>query len=146
MSSNHHLEVAIVTPDGEVYQDSQVNVVIAPAALGEVSILPNHAPFFTKLSAGEVRIKASGQSHNFAVFGGFMDVSPEGGVTILADFAQRSHEIDLENAQKAKTEAEKLMREKQKFSKEEYARIETALRQALFTIKMAEKAKKRKSI
>jgi len=144
MSSKSFLDVSIITPDGEAYQDSQTSVVIAPASLGEVSILPNHAPFFAKLNAGEVKIKNNGKIQAFAVFGGFMDVNPEGQVTILADFAKRSQEIDLQTAQKAKTEAEKLMQDKTKYSKEEYARIETTLKQALFTIKMAEKAKKRK--
>lgn len=144
MSSKSFLDVSIITPDGETYQDSQASVVIAPASQGEVSILPNHAPFFARLNAGEVTIKSSDKTQTLAVFGGFMDVNPEGQVTILADFAKRSQEIDLQTAQKAKAEAEKLMQDKTKYSKEEYARIETALKQALFTIKMAEKAKKRR--
>ena len=144
MPPNNTLNVSLITPDGEVYQDSQAAVVIAPASLGEVSILPNHIPFFTRLNTGEVTIKSSDKAQTFAVFGGFMDVNPEGQVTILADFAKRSQEIDLQTAQKAKAEAEKLMQNKTKYSKKEYARIETALKQALFTIKMAEKVKKRK--
>jgi F-type H+-transporting ATPase subunit epsilon len=143
-SNNNHLTVAILTPGGLVYENQEVKVVVAPAALGEVAILPRHAPLFTRLNAGEVTVTPKeGQSQTFAVFGGFMDVNPEGEITILADFARRSHEIDLAQAQKAKAEAEKLMEQKQLAGEDEFARIETVLKQALFSIKIAEKLKQR---
>lgn len=146
MPHHVHLDVSLITPNGELYQESRTNVVIAPATLGQVSILPNHAPFFTRLEAGEVTIKAEGKSHTFAVYGGFMDVNPGGKVTILADFAQRSEEIDIQNAQRAKEEAEKMMRDKDKYTQEEYRRFENSLRQAIFSIKIAEKIRKKRSI
>src|SRR3990167_2376994 len=139
---NNSLSVSILTPAGPVYESQEVKVVVAPAVLGEVAILPHHAPLFTWLNAGEVTVTTSeGQSQTFAVFGGFMDVNPDGEITILADFARRSHEIDLAAAQKAKAEAEKLMEQKQTYSEDEFARIETILKQALFSIKIAEKLK-----
>ena len=141
MPHNQGLQVSIVTPEGKTYEESRVKTIIAPAILGEVAILPDHIPLFTKLRPGEVTIKGEGQEYTFAVFGGFMDVSIEGQVTILADFAKRSKDIDLQSARQAQSQAEKLMQKKNEYSKDEFARIETSLKQALFAIKIAEKRK-----
>ena len=144
-NSRNTLQVSILTPDGQVWETREATVVVAPAVLGEVAVLPNHVPLFTRLGAGEVTLTTKDQRQSFAVFGGFMDVNPEGRVTILADFAKRSVEIDLNAAQKAKEEAEKLMQQKQEYSEDEFARIETTLKQALFSIKIAEKLRQKRS-
>lgn len=144
-NNSNYLSVAIVTPEGKVYESNEVKVVVAPATLGEVAILPKHAPLFTRLQPGEVKIKTGDKDHVFAVFGGFMDVNPEGQVTVLADFAKRSEEIDFESTKKAKEEAERLMQNKPAYSKDEYARIELTLKQALFAVRIAEKVKRKRT-
>ena len=142
-NQDNFLSVSIVTPGGSVFESSQVKVIVAPSALGEVAILPHHAPLFAKLNAGEITVKTKEQTQTFAVFGGFMDVNPEGQVTVLADFAKRSHEIVLQAGKRAREEAERLMQQKEKYSEDEFAHIETTLKQALFSIKIAEKTKRK---
>ncbi len=146
MPQNSYLQVSIISPGGKVYETTEAKVVTAPSAAGEVSILPKHAPLFTKLNPGEITVKEEKDAHIFAVFGGFMYVNPDSQVTVLADFAQRSEKIDVDTAQKAKAEAERLMQHKEKYSKDEFARIELTLKQALFAIKIAEKSKRKKTI
>ena len=102
MANNKLLTVSIVTPEGTVYKTEDAKVVIAPAVLGEVAILPRHAPLFTRLKAGEITIKTLTVKQTFAVFGGFMDVNPESQVTILADFAKRSEELTWKQPKKPK--------------------------------------------
>lgn len=144
MTSDNNLKVSIITPEETVYQTQEAKVVVAPASLGQVAILPSHSPLFTKLNSGEIKVRLQkNQENHFAVFGGFMDVN-NNQVIILADFAQRSEAIDLKTAQKAKQEAETLMKNKQKYSKEELLKLETNLKKALFTIKIAEKLKLKK--
>jgi len=144
MTPNNHLEVTLITPTGKIYETTNAKVVIAPAVRGEVAILPKHAPLFTKLNPGEITVKDETGIHNFAVFGGFMDVNPDSQVTIMADFAQRSEKIDLLAAEKAKAEAERLMQHQAKYSKDEFTRLELTLKQALFAIKMVEKSKRKR--
>ncbi|MDQ3097740.1 MAG: ATP synthase F1 subunit epsilon, partial [Chloroflexota bacterium] len=67
------LRLEILTPEKAVYDD-EVDMVIAPGSEGYLGILPHHAPLFTTLGPGELRVKRAGVEEALAVFGGFMDV------------------------------------------------------------------------
>lgn len=98
--------------------------VVAPAALGEVCILPRHAPLLTKLLPGVVRLETDrGESQSFYLSGGFMEVK-NSEVTVLADQMLRSEEIDREAALAAKAEAERILRESHLFSERDRAKLE----------------------
>ena len=85
--------------------------VTAPAAFGEVCILPRHAPLLTSLRPGSIRLLPStGEEQFYYVSGGFMEVK-DSRVTILADQVLRSSEIDQERAMEARREAEQVLRE-----------------------------------
>ncbi|MEU6696681.1 F0F1 ATP synthase subunit epsilon [Pseudonocardia sp. NPDC046786] len=76
--------------------------VLARTTVGEVGILPGHQPMLAQLEeAGIVRIDTSdGVKRTIAVHGGFLSVSAER-VSILAEFAEQSDEIDVERARRA---------------------------------------------
>ena len=99
------LHVEIVTGERVVYTQDDVDMVVAPGADGTLGILPRHAPLITVLSSGELRIKKDGQEQSLAVFGGFMEVTPDR-VIILADTAENAEEIDLAQAEEARRRAE----------------------------------------
>ncbi len=85
--------------------------VTAPAAFGEVCILPRHAPLLTLLRPGAIRLQtATGEAQFYYVSGGFLEVM-DSQVTILADQVLRSSEIDQERAMEARREAEQVLRE-----------------------------------
>jgi F-type H+-transporting ATPase subunit epsilon len=85
--------------------------VTAPAAFGEVCILPRHAPLLTSLRPGSIRLRPSmGADHFYYVSGGFMEVK-DSHVTILADQVLRSTEIDQDRASEARREAERVLHE-----------------------------------
>ena|SRR5438105_4796752 len=76
---------------------------------GELGILPRHAPLLAALAPHELRIDKSGGGQELIfVGGGFMEVLPER-VTVLADIAEHSDEINLERAEASRrTIAERL--------------------------------------
>jgi F-type H+-transporting ATPase subunit epsilon len=65
-------------------------------------VLPGHAPLLGELAPGGiVRIQEEGgEELVFAVHGGFLSVT-EDGVSVLAELAERSDEIDVARAQQA---------------------------------------------
>ncbi len=93
------MRLEIITAERRVYSDD-VEVLVAPGIDGELGILPHHAPLMTALQPGEIMIRKGGQETYLAVTGGFLEVMANQ-VTILADAAERSEEIDEQRAQEA---------------------------------------------
>src|SRR5690242_15106252 len=97
------LHLDLVTAERLLLQE-EADMIIAPAADGEVGILPHHAPFLTTLRPGELRIKRGAIEQALVVTGGFMEVLNDT-VTILADSAERAEEIDVARAEEARRRA-----------------------------------------
>ena len=83
------LNVEIVTGERVVFQEQDVDMVVAPGGAGVLGILPEHAPLITTLSLGELRIKKGNDEQSILVYGGFMEVG-DNKVLILADSAERA--------------------------------------------------------
>lgn len=130
------IKVSVVTPDGPVYE-SDVEMVSTKAQTGELGILPGHVPMVAPLEIGAVRLKNGGTTELIAVSGGFLEVRPEK-VTILAQSAEKSSDIDVERALRAKERAEQRMRE-QKLEHVDFKRAELALRRAINRLTVAGK-------
>jgi F-type H+-transporting ATPase subunit epsilon len=95
------LHVALVSVEREIWsgEATQVN---ARTTEGEIGILAGHAELLGQLAEGfTVTIRQSaGDDITVAVHGGFLSVTKEG-VTILAERAELSEEIDQSRAQAA---------------------------------------------
>ena len=100
------IELIVVTPEKQLPRETVVEVTI-PGLDGELGVLPGHAPLITELGIGELRYKTSTSSQPvlLAILRGFAEVLPDR-VTILAETAERAHEIDLARAEAAKARAE----------------------------------------
>ena len=98
MTNNFLLE--ILSPEGELLKD-EVSEVILPTSQGEISVLPNHAPLFTKLIEGEIVVRKDNKDTFIAITGGFLEIS-KNKVTTLADYAVRSEKIERNYAETAK--------------------------------------------
>jgi len=94
----------IITAERQVFGE-EVDMVIAPGIDGQLGILPHHAPLMTVLQPGEITIRKGGSDDYLAVTGGFLEVLGNR-VSILADAAERSDEIDEERAQEAMRRAQ----------------------------------------
>lgn len=130
------IKVSVVTPDGPVYE-SDVEMVSTKASTGELGILPGHIPMVAPLQIGAVRLKNGSNTEFIAVSGGFLEVRPDK-VTILAQSAEQSSEIDLERALRAKERAEQRLRERQQ-ENVDFKRAELALQRAINRISVAER-------
>jgi F-type H+-transporting ATPase subunit epsilon len=95
----------VVTPEREVVRESVAEVQL-PGLSGYLGILPGHTPLLTELGIGPLIYKKGPQSGYIAVIGGFAEVLPER-VTVLAEAAERSEEIDAVRARADLAEAEK---------------------------------------
>ena len=131
------LQVEIADISQQIFSGSCYSVV-APAALGEVCILPRHTPFLTRLLPGEVRLQIDeGEEQRFFVSGGYLEAQHTS-VTILADQMLRSGEIDREAALEAKRRAEETLKHSHLFSERDEAKL--ALYQALAQLRVLEHA------
>ena len=129
------LHCEVVTAERTVFDDD-VDLVVAPGIMGQLGILPHHAPLMTALTYGELVLRRAGQEDEYiAIGGGFMEVGPDH-VTILADSAERAEEIDEARAEEARRRAEGLMTQKRR-EDGEIARAEAALRRSTIRLKVA---------
>jgi len=103
------MQFLLVTPDRTLV-DEQVEEILARGIEGEFGILPHHMPLVTPLPVGELQYKQNGEWHVLALGGGFVEVLPDK-VTVVADVAERSDEIDRERAEAAKRRAEAALSE-----------------------------------
>lgn len=101
------INLEIVTPEKKVI-DAEVDAVTVPTARGEIGILPNHAPLISTLKSGVLSYSLKGSLEKMVVSGGFIEVSTDK-VSILADIAETSADIDVESAKAEREEVEKLL-------------------------------------
>lgn len=103
MARTTHLD--IVSAEREIFS-GVVEMVVATGDLGEVGVVPGHAPLLTVLKPGEVRVTLlGGQEEVYYISGGMLEVQPQS-VTVLADAAERADSLDEAAALAAKTRAE----------------------------------------
>ena len=128
-------KLEIITPDRVVLSDSSITSVVAPGTEGYLGVLANHAPLVTELAVGTLEYKKlDGSSDEMAVHGGFMEVF-ENTVTILAQAAETSTEIDLERAENALKRAQERLNLKSGDIDEQRAKF--ALVKAMNRLKIA---------
>lgn len=77
-------DIKVVTPDGVALEAKTISVV-APAALGYLGILKNHAPMVTSLGKGKLTYKdEAGEAKTLKIEGGFLEVQ-KNRVLVLTD-------------------------------------------------------------
>ena len=98
----------VVSAEEEIFS-GRVTMVVATGTVGELGIMPGHAPLLTGIKPGPVRLLMdNGTEETIFASGGFVEVQP-GVVTVLADTAVRAADLDEAAAQKAMEEAEAAM-------------------------------------
>jgi len=94
----------IISP-ASVVVDTHVAMVEVPGTEGDFGVLPNHAPFFSMIRPGVIRVRmVDGASRQFFVAAGYADVSATG-CTILSDHIQDMADISSREAADALTAA-----------------------------------------
>ncbi len=119
------VHVDIVSAEAEIFS-GLAEMVFAPAVMGEVGVLPGHAPLVTALKPGEVRVRLpGGEEQSFYVSSGMLEIQPHV-VTVLSDTALRAADLDEAAALEAQERAKRLLADRQADFDEAQARAELA--------------------
>jgi len=104
------MQFDLVSPERRLASGPATAVQI-PGAEGDMTAMANHAPVITILRPGILTVTAPGGVTEFAVTGGFAEITPEG-TTVLAERAYERHpdnraaiEAHLEEARSAASAA-----------------------------------------
>ena len=136
--SEQTIKLDIVSAEEELFS-AQVQMVFAPAMMGEVGISPKHTPLMTKLRAGDVRAQISAtEIKTFFISGGLLEIQPNS-VTILSDTAIREDDLDEERAKQAESKARAAM--ENSGSDMDLVKAKTELAQAAAQLKLIKKLK-----
>ncbi len=103
MSTMH---VEVVSNEENIYS-GEASFVVVPTLEGELGIYPRHEPIMSLVRPGALRLTVPDHKEEIlvAVSGGVLEVQPDK-LTLLADVAVRSEEMDRQRAEEAKKAAE----------------------------------------
>jgi F-type H+-transporting ATPase subunit epsilon len=104
------VRLEVVTPEQRIYSDD-VDMVVIPAAEGEMGILAGHVPTVAGLLPGALRITKAGRTSELLVGNGFVEVTHTT-VSVLTDMALEEVAIDERAAEEAVQRAEAALRER----------------------------------
>jgi len=125
MAMTMHLDIA--STEARIFS-GRVESLVATGTMGDMGILPGHAPLLTALIPGPVRlVTQEGEEQIFYVSGGYLEIQP-GVVNILADTAIRADDLDEVHAEEARRDAEEAVLNRE--AGFEYSRAATQLAEA----------------
>lgn len=137
-----NIRVDVVSVERQIFSGN-ARFVVAPADLGQVGILPGHAPFITRLRSGSVRLKLVDRDEEevFYVSSGLLEVQPWR-VTVLADIGLSEKELEEERLEAEARQVERAM--KDRVTSLEYAKLEAELARAFYDLQGYVRLKHRK--
>ena len=100
------IKVDVVSAEEHIFS-GEAELVSLPGTSGELGIMPGHLPLITLIRPGFVRVHVPAHQEREQIFvaGGVLEVQPEQ-VTVLADTAVRSKDLDEARAKEALAAAE----------------------------------------
>ena len=123
----------LITPEKQLISNLEVDMVILPALLGEMGVLPGHAKMIVQLGMGSLRYKQGEKEQEFAALGGFVEILNDT-VNVFAESAGLADEIDEE------AEAQKIKRAKESLTNKDadldFELAEIELKQAIARMKV----------
>jgi F-type H+-transporting ATPase subunit epsilon len=128
------LLLEIVTPHGKTLSE-EVDEVTTTGSEGEFGVLPGHCNFITTLKICVLSYLKGGETKYVFINSGYAEVT-QTRMTILADSAEPSDEIDVERAIEARNRAEERLKQEEKI---DAARATAALERATIRIQLAKK-------
>jgi F-type H+-transporting ATPase subunit epsilon len=138
MAMTMHCDIA--STEARIFSGS-VESLVATGTLGDMGILPGHAPLLTALIPGPVRlITQGGEEQIFYVSGGYLEVQP-GTVNILANTAIRADDMDEAQAEQAKKDVEAALANRD--AEFEYSRAATQLAEAAAQLRTIQQLRKK---
>jgi F-type H+-transporting ATPase subunit epsilon len=131
----------IITPEKVLFKE-EVDELIVPTVNGEIAILPHHVNLLTEIVPGEMTIKIKNKEQHLAITGGFLQML-NNTLTLLADYAVRSEEIDAKKALEAQKRAEEILKKKSEgISQRDFEQAQSEFRRAIAELKVANRRKR----
>ncbi|MDB6153850.1 MAG: atpC [Chthoniobacteraceae bacterium] len=127
------LRLEIVTPDKRAYSDD-VDMVVIPAAEGEMGVLPMHVPMMTQIMPGELVVRKGNETLHLAVGEGFVEIT-QTRVNVLTDMAIEEQAIDESAAEAAIQRAQEALKSHE-LGGEEAAAVQVALAKSLAQLRV----------
>ncbi|MSS45425.1 F0F1 ATP synthase subunit epsilon [Cutibacterium sp. WCA-380-WT-3A] len=105
------LHVKVVSADREVWKGESVNIIVRTTE-GDIGLLPGHEAFLAALvpCAAQI-ITTDGSREVIACEGGFVSLDNDGNVSIITQYATRSDEISVEQAERDRDSLRKQLNE-----------------------------------
>ncbi|HKM14585.1 MAG TPA: F0F1 ATP synthase subunit epsilon [Marinospirillum sp.] len=90
----------VVSAESKLF-DGRIEFLVASGVMGEIGVLPGHAPLLSELKPGTIKLtKQGGAQELIYVSSGFLEVQSTT-VTVLADSAERAVNLDEAAAKEA---------------------------------------------
>lgn len=133
------IKIDVVSAERHIFS-GEADMVVCPGESGELGVLPRHAPLVTRLKPGELRIKNGDQTEYLFVTGGILEIQPHL-ITVLADAAERAHDLD----EMASIEAVRAAEERMAGQKDaiDYARAQAELLEQSARLRTIQKMRER---
>ena len=136
------MHVDVVSAEEQIYSGT-AEFLAVPGEMGEIGVLPRHAPLLTRIKPGVLRIKVANSNQEEVlvyVSGGILEVQPHV-VTVLADTAIRGGDLDEAKALEAKKLAEEALTNRS--GSIDYASAQAELAQAVAQLAAIKKLRNR---
>ena len=133
---------SIVSAEQEIFS-GLVEMVVASGTLGELGIMPGHAPLLSGIKPGPVKLVLEGGDEEiFFASGGFIEVQPTA-VTILAATAIRADNIDEAAASEAEQKAQAELNDQR--AEVDFARVNADLQEQAAMLRTVRKMRDQKN-
>jgi F-type H+-transporting ATPase subunit epsilon len=134
-----YFTVDVLTPSKIIAKGIPADSLLIPTVRGQINVLENHTHIVTKLAPGVLTVfgGADYADRNFAVSTGVCKIL-EDKVTILANTAEESGEVDVERAKLALKNAEEHLKNTEGLSMEEIQNYQTKAELAKIRIQVGE--------
>lgn len=134
------IKCTIVSAENSLFEGVAKRV-IAHGSMGDIGVLPNHAPLLTSLFPGPVRVVKEDDSEEiFYISGGFLEVQPTE-VVVLADTGIRAEDLDEASAKASKAAAESKLNDK--LSSQEFSKAASGLAEAAARLRTIDELKRK---
>ena len=140
MAMTFHVDV--VSAEEAIFS-GLAEMIVVPGQMGELGIYPRHAPLLTRIKPGSVRLRLPNQTEDVLIYvsGGMLEVQPNI-VTVLADTAIRSGDLDEARALEAKRLAEEAI--KNRSAEIDFAQAQAELIEAVAQLQAIQKIRKQR--
>ena len=133
MADSKTIKLLVNTPDRVFYHDDATFVELSTSE-GDIGVYPDHIPLTAVVVPSVLTIQQGNEIKKAAIHGGIVEILKDK-ITILAEVAEWSDEIDVERANEARLRAEKRLASKD--ADLDMVRAEAALKRSLARINAA---------